>query len=243
MLLHRLLSNDTAIEDDVLQRIEEQEEDDVFVVLYRSMVFLLSLWICGDFICGEIIRLVPPLVGQIAVGIALGPYGLDLLESQSDCWPNLGELGLVLMLCQAGMEMDFEVLQVVGPRGALMALVGSILPSTIGFLIAYLALGLSTEAALAVGCSFGPTSAGIALNVLNQCNVLKTPLGQLIVAIAIVDDIIALVVLSQLKALTGDSITVASVAVPIASALLWLFLGGVIALYAMPRLLQGLTSV
>jgi Kef-type K+ transport system membrane component KefB len=46
-----------------------------------------------------------------------------------------------------------------------------------------------------MGRSFGPTSAGIALNVLQLCGVLATPLGQLIVVIAIIDNIIALVVL------------------------------------------------
>ena len=95
-----------------------------------------------------------------------------------------------------------------------MALVGSILPTTIGFLLAYFVLDQSIESALAVGCSFGPTSAGIALNVLQPCHVLNTPLGQLIVAIAIVDDIIALVVLSQLQALTGEGTAAVASIVP-----------------------------
>ena len=228
--------------------LEETETEDIFFELYRSMVFLLALYVCGDILCGKLIRIVPPLVGQIGMGILLGPHGLDLIGSYTRCWPLLGELGLVLMLCQAGLEMDLQVLQAVGPRGAFMALVGSILPSSIGFLLARFALELPTDAALAVGCSFGPTSAGIALNVLQHCGgILKTPLGQLIVAIAIVDDIIALVVLSQLQALTGmeegDSISADSIAIPIVSALLWLFLGGAIALYVMPRILRTLTSV
>ncbi|KAL3927989.1 MAG: hypothetical protein SGARI_005168, partial [Bacillariaceae sp.] len=143
----------------------------------------------------------------------------------------------------AGLEMNFGGLRQVGPRGAIMALVGSILPSSIGFLLAYLVLDLPPESALAVGVSFGPTSAGIALNVLQPCGVLKTALGQLIVAIAIVDDIIALVVLSQLQALTAETLSAAAVAVPIVSALLWLFGGGAVALFVMPKLLSLLSEV
>lgn len=238
----------TAVNNTTIESPEEAEED-VFVELYRSMVFLLALYMSGDIFCGKLIKIVPPLVGQIGMGIMLGPHGLDWLGIHTTrCWPLLGELGLVLMLCQAGLEMDLEVLQAVGPRGACMALVGSLLPSSIGFLLARFALELPTDAALAVGCSFGPTSAGIALNVLQQCGgILKTPLGQLIVAIAIVDDIIALVVLSQLQALTGtgegDSISATVIVIPIVSALLWLFLGGAIALYVMPRILQTSASV
>jgi Kef-type K+ transport system membrane component KefB len=99
--------------------------------------------------------------------------------------------------------------------------------------------------AVAVGCSFGPTSAGIALEVLQPCGVLATPLGQLIVAIAIIDDIIALVVLSPLQALTanngsgndnyGGGVKAAAIVVPIVSALAWLFAGGGIALYVICR--------
>ena len=63
-----------------------------------------------------------------------------------------------------------------------------------------------------------------------------TQVGQLIVAIAIVDDIFALVVLSQLRALTGDEITTSSIVIPIISALLWLGIGGYVALYIMPRI-------
>ena len=260
-MMHRLLLEEEAITDTDIDnilneniRLNENDDEDVdddkndvlFSDLYRSMIFLLCLYIVGDFICSKIIKIIPPLVGQIAVGILLGPHGFDFLGTNSNnCYPNLGEIGLVLMLCQAGLEMDFDILKAVGLRGSVMALIGSLLPSTIGFLLAYLVLELNPTSALAVGCSFGPTSAGIALNVLQPCNVLKSPLGQLIVAIAIVDDIIALVVLSQLKALTGDSDTTtnaSAVVIPIISALLWLFVGGAIALYVMPRILEKLSN-
>lgn len=230
----------------------DYEEQELFVVLYRSMLYLLALFLAGDIVCGKFLRVIPPLVGHIAMGILLGPHALDVVPAvMTLAWPILGELGLVLMLCQAGLEMDLEVLQAVGPRGALMALVGSILPSTIGFLIAYFALNLTIESAVALGCSFVPTSAGIALNVLQPCGVLKTALGQLIVAISIVDDIIALVVLSQLQALTSSSsddendsgVSAASIAIPIVSAFLWLFAGGAVALYGMPKVLSQVTLV
>lgn len=60
-----------------------------------------------------------------------------------------------------------------------------------------------------------------------------SPVGQLIIAAAVIDDMIALVVLSQLKALTG-SITAQGILIPVASALLYLFLGGYIAIFILP---------
>jgi Kef-type K+ transport system membrane component KefB len=180
--------------------------------------------------------ILPPLVGQIAVGMLVwGPHGLGLgwMDDAAFRFPLgilgiLGEVGLVLLLVQAGLAMDLHVLQQVGMRAMVMALLGSVLPTIIGTVLAYSVLGVdNVTAALAVGCSFGPTSAGIALNVLQPCGVLATPLGQLIVAIAIIDDIIALVVLSLLQALTakddGSGVKAAAIAVPIVSALAWLW--------------------
>lgn len=78
------------------------------------------------------------------------------------------------------------------------------------------------------------------MNVLGQCNVLHRPIGQLIVAAAIVDDILALVILSQLRALTGEgeSTDTSRVIIPIVSAFVWLGLGSYIALAVFPSLFQ-----
>ena len=82
------------------------------------------------------------------------------------------------------------------------------------------------KAAIAAGCSFGPTSLGIALNILRGGGVLNTPVGQLIISAAVIDDMIALIVLSQLESLTG-TITAAGVLIPVISALGFLIIGDV----------------
>jgi Kef-type K+ transport system membrane component KefB len=219
---------------------DELSETSSFPELYRSLLFLIALYLAGDVLCGQFLRIVPSLVGQIAVGVIFGPYVLDWVSPE---WQILGEIGLILLICQAGLEMDFETLQAIGPRGGIMAIVGSILPMSIGFVLSYTVLNLELESAIAAGCSFGPTSAGIAMNVLDQCGVLKSQVGQLVVAIAIIDDIFALVVLSQLQALTGETITAASIAIPIVSAILWLVVGGMVALYLMPTILEKLRDL
>jgi hypothetical protein len=63
------------------------------------------------------------------------------------------------------------------------------------------------------------------------------------VAIALIDDIIAPVVLSLLQALTtndGSGVKAAAIAIPIVSALAWWFVGCGISLYVMPKLLTQL---
>jgi len=70
-----------------------------------------------------------------------------------------------------------------------------------GFLISYLAMGTTIGQSIAIGACFAPTSMGIALNVLKKAKILNTPTGQLIIAAAILDDVIALIILSELTAM------------------------------------------
>jgi Kef-type K+ transport system membrane component KefB len=137
--------------------MEEDPDTLAFQELYRSILFLVALFLAGDVICQRFLRIIPSLVGQIFVGVIFGPHVLDWA---SPYFSVLGQIGLVMMICQAGLEMDFETLQKIGPRGTVMAVVGSILPIGIGILLSYTALGLSPSSAIAAGCSFGPTSAG-----------------------------------------------------------------------------------
>lgn len=65
----------------------------------------------------------------------------------------------------------------------------------------------------------------------------SSPVGQLIVSAAVIDDMIALVVLSQLEALVGD-ITVSSILIPIISAMGFLVIGGYLAIFILPPMIE-----
>jgi Kef-type K+ transport system membrane component KefB len=91
---------------------------------------------------------------------------------------------------EAGIDIDLTTLKLIGARGFVIALVGTFMPIAIAFGIAN-ALGYTGLAAVAAGCTFAPTSLGIAMNVLRQSGIANTPVGQLIVAAAIIDDMVA----------------------------------------------------
>jgi Kef-type K+ transport system membrane component KefB len=58
----------------------------------------------------------------------------------------------------------------------------------------------------------------------------------MIVSAAVIDDMIALVVLSQLEALVGE-ITISGIITPVVSALLFLFVGGYVCVFVLPGLI------
>lgn len=144
----------------------------------------------------------------------------------------------MLLVIEAGIDIDVTTLKLIGTRGMLIAIVGSILPIAFGIIIAMIVFGTGDmKANIAAGATFGPTSLGIALNILRSGGVLNTPVGQLIVSAAVIDDMIALIVLSQLEALTED-ITAGGILIPIVSAVSYLLIGGYIALFVAPSLIN-----
>ena len=145
---------------------------------------------------------------------------------------------LVLLVIEAGIDIDVTTLKLIGTRGFLIAVVGSILPIAIGIVIAILLNGTSDiKSSIAAGATFGPTSLGIALNILRSGGILTTPVGQLIISAAVIDDMIALIVLSQLESLVG-TIDAAGILIPVVSACSFLVIGGYIALFVAPPFLE-----
>ncbi len=201
--------------------------------LYASLIFVICVYISGRAV-RRLFRM-PPLVGEILAGVLLGPNLADYVP-QPISFVMLGEMGLILLLLEAGVNVDLPTLRLVGGRGLSIAIIGSILPISIGFGISR-AVGVDLSGSIAAGACFGPTSAGIAMSTLRRAGILESNVGQLVVCAAVIDDMIALVVLSQLNALVGDA-SASSIAVPIASAVGFLVVGGTIAVRVMPTLLD-----
>lgn len=202
--------------------------------LYDFVVFLTCIYLAGHI---ATYCKMPGLVGEIIVGIVLGPPLADFVPNP-EAWVLLGEVGLVILVLEAGIDIDVSTLKLIGTRGFLIAFVGSVLPIGIGILLAILVNGTDDiKAAIAAGATFGPTSLGIALNILRSGGILNTPVGQLIISAAVIDDMIALIVLSQLESLAG-TIDAAGILIPIVSAVLFLVVGGYLALFVAPPFLN-----
>lgn len=183
---------------------------------YEDVVFSI-LFLCCIFAAGKLFDFIkmPGLIGEILIGSILGPLFINFVPEYF-AFMLVGEIGLILLVVEAGLEIDLSVLKQIGFRGLLIGLVGSILPLSLGIGIGSL-FGLSLKEAFAVGACVAPTSMGVAVVVLKEGKVLNTPLGQLIVAAAIADDVIALIILSELKAIATGNIL--DYCIPIISAI------------------------
>jgi Kef-type K+ transport system membrane component KefB len=77
------------------------------------------------------------------------------------------------LVIEAGIDIDLGTLKLIGGRGFVIAFLGSAMPIGLGVVLA-LILGNDVTASIAAGASFGPTSLGIALNILRSGGILNT---------------------------------------------------------------------
>jgi Kef-type K+ transport system membrane component KefB len=149
----------------------------------------------------------------------------------------IGEIGLIGLLLEAGIEMDLAQLKQTGTRSFAMACTGATLPLGVGIGLAF-AAGADVRAAIALGACFAPTSLGVASNALNAGNVANTPVGQLIVSTCVIDDVIGLILLSMLEVIVKEDAQIFEYFIPIISSFGYLLVLGWSGLTWMPKVIE-----
>jgi Kef-type K+ transport system membrane component KefB len=179
----------------------------------------------------------PALVGEIVTGFLLGPPLADFVPFP-EAMVLVGEIGLIMLLLEAGVELDIAQLKETGTRAVAIGVTGTILPLLVGVGLAS-TTGASIKSAMAVGASFSPTSLGVAASALKAGKMIDTPVGQLIVAACVIDDILALILLSMFQVLVMDSPPIIQYFIPIISSLGFLVVLGGSAVTWMPKFIEN----
>src|SRR5438046_2917890 len=163
----------------------------------------------------------PGVLGELAAGIAIGPFALGALPipavgplvpphvgavAVSDELYALAQLGSIVLLLVAGLETDLRQFLRFGPAAALVAVGGVIVPFGLGAGAAVW-LGLARSAgdphALFLGAILTATSVGITARVLGDLGQLDTPEGVTILGAAVIDDVLGILVLALVVGASG----------------------------------------
>lgn len=147
---------------------------------------------------------IPAVVGQLFVGIILGPSLLGLVE-QGEVLHFLSEVGVILLMFMAGLEAHFDLLKKYLKPSLLVAITGVLVPLASFFALAK-ALGYPINAAIFFGLVFAATSISITVEVLSEYKRIKSKTGAIIIGAAVVDDILAVLLLSFFMGTTGSSV-------------------------------------
>jgi len=182
----------------------------------RDLVFLLV----AAFIGGSLAKRFryPAALGELAVGIIVGPFALGFVE-YSDTLVTFAEIGAIILLFYIGLETDMAMLRKYLLPSAMAGVLGALLPLVLGY-YGSIYLGFGPDEALFMGTVLTATSIGITARMLSDLDHLKTKEGTTILGAGVVDDIVAIVLLSfTLSVLAGEFnvIDLASVLAKVAS--------------------------
>ena len=158
----------------------------------------------------------PSVIGMIVAGLLIGlisyiPNQDILNETTQEGLGFLSKIGAILILFSAGLETDLKQIKSVGGPAVVITVAGVIVPMGLGFLVATLCNGgfanLTHDALLTnlfYGTILTATSVGITVQTLREMGKLNSRVGSTIVAAAIIDDVLGIIVLSFVLALKGN---------------------------------------
>ncbi|HEY9250742.1 MAG TPA: cation:proton antiporter, partial [Rariglobus sp.] len=141
----------------------------------------------------------PGIVGEIFAGVLVGPSVLNWLQP-NELLTALSELGAMFLLFRVGLEVKASELMRVGGTATLVAVAGVVVPFVIGTGI-MLAWHAAMNEAIFVGAAMVATSVGITASVLAAKGLLDTVSAKIILAAAVIDDVLGLLVLAVVSSL------------------------------------------
>ena len=187
----------------------------------------------------------PSVLGELLAGLILGPTVLDMLhawplfsgdESLGESITFLAELGVLMLMMLAGLELHLSELLKSGKVAALAGTLGVVTPFGLGWGVAAL-FGVPSTEALFIGLTLAATSVSISAQTLMELKVLRSRVGLALLGAAVFDDILVILMLSVSIILVGGTAGgLGSIAITILSMVGYLLVASLLGLWLLPRL-------
>jgi Kef-type K+ transport system membrane component KefB len=146
----------------------------------------------------------PVVVGELLAGAILGPQLLNLVHS-SEVLDAMAELGVIMLLFMAGLETHMEELMETRAAAIKVAVLGAVLPFVGGALVGLL-FGWGSSSALFMATALTATSVGITVRALRELGHSERRAVRIILAAAVLDDVLGLIVLVVVSGATSGTI-------------------------------------
>jgi Kef-type K+ transport system membrane component KefB len=195
------------------------------MIFLQLLVLLLLARVCGE---GAVRLGQPAVMGEILAGVLLAavallpgphvPFTAALINGE--VFHHAATAGIFFLMLLAGIELKPREMSEKSLTSLSVALGGAMVPLGAGIALGYLFLppGDSRFAlALLIGVAMSITAIPASVRILSDLGMLHTPAGRVIIAAALYDDVIGLVLLAVLTALLKTG------AVPDAATLALLF--------------------
>ena len=153
----------------------------------------------------------PIVLGELLAGMIVGPFALggffvidgkQLLQINDEI-RILGEMGAIAILFMAGLEMTPKEFLKGGKASFTVGTLGVVIPFFAGLII-FQMFGFDALQSMLIATALTATSIAISIQVLSEFGKIKTPEARLIIGAAVVDDILAIAVLSVVTSIAGS---------------------------------------
>jgi len=145
----------------------------------------------------------PPVLGMLLLGLLLGPSGFGFIQADIVLkW--LAKLGVIILLFMAGLQTDILQMRRVGKSSFLTASGGVLLPFLLGFGLS-LGFGYNLIKGLIIGAILTATSVSVTVMTLMDMKQLRSDEGAVILGAAVLDDVMAIVLLTLILGIAGSS--------------------------------------
>ncbi len=179
---------------------------DVGAVLLDILIVLVAAKIAAEL--AERVG-IPGVVAEIFAGVLIGPSVLGMV-GLNETLSVLGEIGVILLLLQVGLEMDLGELGAVGRASVSVAVIGVVVPMMAGFAVAEI-FSYGDNTALFLGAALAATSVGITARVFSDLRALATVEARTVLGAAVADDVLGLVILTVVvRVVSEGTISIAS---------------------------------
>ena len=155
----------------------------------------------------------PAVIGMLVAGVLIGCLGYIPWQPLKDAFFGadvkkgidiISKIGVVLIMFSTGLGTDLKKLKQTGGAAVVITLFGVIVPMGFGTLVAFLFANaglIPNQGVLSwlfYGAILTATSVSVTVAVLKELGKLDTKLGTSVVAAAVIDDVIGIIVLSVL---------------------------------------------
>jgi Kef-type K+ transport system membrane component KefB len=159
----------------------------------------------------------PGIVGEIFAGIVIGPSVLGWI-APTPFLSSLAHLGVMFLLFRVGLEVKASELMRVGRTAALVATLGVAAPFFLGWGILQL-WGFPQVEAVFTGAAMVATSVGITAQVLSSKGLISARASKIILAAAVIDDVLGLLVLALVSSLARGAVNIPGLALTAVAAM------------------------
>jgi Kef-type K+ transport system membrane component KefB len=191
----------------------------------------------------------PIVLGELIAGMIVGPFalgGLQIIDGKQLLQINdeiriLGEMGAIVILFMAGLEMTPKEFLKGGKAAFVVGTLGVVIPFFVGLTVFQL-FGFDALQSMLIATALTATSIAISIQVLSEFGKIKTPEARLIIGAAIVDDILAIAVLSVVTSIAGsdggvDNIDITEITITILKVLGFFAIMLVVAVVVIPKII------